>query len=136
MARYEVLEHTADVGLRAEGPSLEELFATATEGMEVIAGAWHPGDGEEVTLTTDGTDLASVLVEWLNEVLYVQDARNVSVARVRLDRVSDTEAHGSIAVRDFAGDASEGVQIKAVTYHQLGVEKTPSGWTATVFFDI
>ena len=136
MASYEILEHTADVGLEARGETLEDLFATATEGMAVIAGAWHPGPGRKVPLTVDGNDLGGVLVEWLSEALYEQDAHNASLASVRLDEVRSSEARGSIEVRPFAGAPSEGVQIKAVTYHQLAVEKTAEGWTATVFFDI
>ena len=136
MGDYEILEHTADVGLRARGAALEEVFATATEGMMAIAGTWHPGDGDEVALSVEAGDLEALLVEWLGEALYVQDARGVSVAGVRVDRVDDGTASGALLVRPFAGDPSEGVQIKAVTFHQLAVERSAEGWAATVFFDI
>ena len=136
MGSYEILEHTADVGLRARARSLEDLFSTATEGMAVIAGAWHPGEGERVAFEVDGADLGGVLVEWLGEALYEQDARNASLAATDLAEVSPTGARGSVVVRPFAGEPSEGVQIKAVTYHQLSVESDESGWVATVFFDI
>ncbi len=136
MGAYEILEHTADVGLRARGPSLEDVFATATEGMMEIAGTWHPGQGEELPLKVEAGDLAALLVEWLGEALYVQDSGGVSVAGVRVDRVEGSEAAGALIVRPFAGDPSEGVQIKAVTFHQLAVERVADGWTATVFFDI
>ena len=136
MSGYEILEHTADVGLRAEADSLEDLFAIATEGMAVIAGAWHPGRGREVPLDVDGNDLAGVLVDWLSEALFEQDSASASLAGVRLAEVSATAARGTVTVRDFAGDPSEGVQIKAVTFHQLAVDKTDRGWSATVFFDI
>lgn len=136
MSGYEILEHTADVGLRAEADSLERLFEVATEGMAVIAGSWHPGQGRERPLEVDGNDFAGVLVEWLSEALYEQDSKNASVAAVRLDEVSGSAARGAIALRDFAGEPSEGVQIKAVTFHQLAVERVPEGWRATVFFDV
>ena len=136
MGSFEILEHTADVGLRARAESLEDLFATATEGMAVIAGAWHPGEGEPVAIEVDATDLAGVLVEWLGEALYEQDARNASLAGAALDEVSASGARGTVVVRPFVGEPSEGVQIKAVTYHQLSVEPDDDGWVATVFFDI
>ena len=136
MGSFEILEHTADVGLRARATSLEDLFATATQGMAAIAGAWHPGAGDSVLIEVDGTDLGGVLVEWLAEALYEQDARNASVAAATLDEVSAAGARGTIVVRPFAGAASEGVQIKAVTYHQLAVEPSEDEWVATVFFDI
>jgi SHS2 domain-containing protein len=133
---YVILEHTADVGLQADGTSLEDVFQTATRGMATIAGAWHPGDGDEVSIAVEARDLAGVLVEWLSEALYVQDARNASIAGVRLDSVLSDRAAGVVVARPFAADPSEGVQIKAVTYHQLSVERTEQGWRARVFFDV
>lgn len=133
---YVILEHTADVGLEARGSSLEETFATATRGMATIAGAWHPGPGEEVPIEVGGRDLGGVLVEWLSEALYIQDARNASLAGIRVESVTPDRATGSVTARPFAADPSEGVQIKAVTYHQLSVEQTDQGWTARIFFDV
>ena len=136
MGDYVILEHTADVGLQADGSSLEDVFETATRGMATIAGAWHPGAGEEVSIDVEARDLGGVLVEWLSEALYVQDARNASIAHVRLDGVAAEKASGAVVARPFAADPSEGVQIKAVTYHQLSVEPTEQGWRARVFFDV
>lgn len=136
MSPYEILEHTADIGLLARGETLEEVFREATVGMLAIGGAWHPGNGETVEIAVEGPDRAAVLVDWLSEVLYVQDARNLSIGGVDVKSVSEHSAKGSVSVRPFAGDASEGVQIKAVTYHQLSVEQTNEGWIARVFFDV
>ena len=135
---YEVLEHTADVGLRATADTVEALFAEATRGMAELAGVWSAGtEGEEVPIEADGGDLEGVLVEWLSETLYVHDSRNAALHRVDLDRVSDTTARGSIFVSPLSQErAEEGTQIKAVTFHQLEVRQTDDGWTARVFFDI
>ena len=138
MASYEILEHTADIGLLARGSTLTEVFREATVGMLEIAGSFHPGDGERVPIEVDAPDRAGTLVDWLSEALYIQDSRGLSVGDVVVDAVTDGSARGSVEVRPFAGDQSEGVQIKAVTYHQLLVEPDDGdeGWTARVFFDI
>ena len=136
MSPYEVLEHTADVGLLARATSLEATFREASIGMLEIAGSFHPGEGEPVSVSVEAGDRAGVLVDWLSEVLYVQDSRGDSIAEVVVDLVSDTSAQGRVFVRPFAGDPSEGVQIKAVTYHQLSVERDDQGWYARVFFDV
>ena len=136
MSPYEVLEHTADIGLLARGGSPEEVFREASVGMLEIAGSWHPGEGREVPVAVEAPDLAGVLVDWLSEVLYVQDAGGVSVGGVELEAVSSNTARGTVTVRPFVGDHTEGVQIKAVTYHQLNVEKDDEGWLARVFFDV
>ena len=95
-----------------------------------------PGRGRARGDRGEATDLAGVLVEWLGESLYEQDARNASLAGAALDEVSASGARGTVVVRPFVGEPSEGVQIKAVTYHQLSVEPDDDGWVATVFFDI
>lgn len=133
---YQVLEHTADVGLLATAASLEEAFRDASVGMLEIAGSWHPGEGKTVPISVAAPDTAGVLVDWLSEVLYVQDSGGVSVGGVTVEDVSKGEAHGNVVVRPFAGGSSEGVQIKAVTYHQLKVEPSSDGWIAQVFFDV
>ena len=136
MSPYEILEHTADIGLRARGSTLDEVFREATVGMLQIAGSFHPGAGELVPIDVGAPDIAGTLVDWLSEALYIQDSGGVSVGDVVVDAVTDGSARGSLVVRAFAGDQSEGVQIKAVTYHQLLVEPDVEGWTARVFFDI
>ena len=136
MGDFEVLEHTADVGLLARGATLEEAFAAATRGMAEIAGAWRPGGGDEVPVSVEATDLDAVLVEWLSDVLYLYDARNATVGDVELDEVTPGAARGRVVLAPFTGDPSEGVQIKAVTFHQLAVEVTDDGCSARVFFDI
>ncbi len=135
---YEVLEHTADVGLRATAPTLEELFAEASRGMAELAGAWTgPGEGETVRLTVAGGDLEGLLVDWLGEILYVHDSRNTAIRSVALEAVSTEGATGRVTVSPLAPDAEdEGTQIKAITFHQLEVRRKPEGWTARVFFDI
>ncbi len=133
---FEILEHTADVGLLAEGPTLEEVFAEAARGMAEIAGAWDPGPGEEVDIATEGGDLGSMLVDWLGEVLYVHDSRNHAIKDVDVSSVAHEGVRGRIQVAPFSVAPTEGVQIKAVTYHQLEVGPSDGGWTARVFFDV
>ena len=136
MSSYEILEHTADIGLQASGSTLNEVFREATVGMLEIAGSFHPGAGKPVPIEVEAPDRAGTLVDWLSEALYIQDSGGVSIGDVVVDAVTDADARGSLVVRPFAGDQSEGVQIKAVTYHQLLVEPGAEGWTARVFFDI
>ena len=136
MAEFEILEHTADVGLRARGSTLEEVFAAATIGMAQIAGSWQPGEAEPVSVEVEASDLEAVLVEWLGAVLYIYEARDAGLAGVRMAEVSPSRAAGEIDLAPFVGDPSEGVQIKAVTFHQVAVERSDGGWSATVFFDI
>ena len=136
MSGYEILEHTADVGLRAHAPTVTSLFEETTRGLCDIAGIWHAGSGASVEIDVGARDRGGVLVDWLNEVLYVHDSGNVAVCSVVVDEVSLQRARGRIRVKPLGEGAETAIQVKAVTYHQLDVRETPSGWSATVFFDI
>lgn len=136
MSGYEVLEHTADVGLRAHAPDVTSLFEQATRGLCEIAGIWQDGLGTPVEIDVEARDREGLVVDWLNEVLYVHDARNVAVCSVEVDVASEERARGRITVRPLGEGAQTAIQVKAVTYHQLEVRETTSGWSATVFFDI
>lgn len=139
MARFEILEHTADVGIKAEAVDLRGLFAQATLGLLDITGTWAPDveAAEEVSIEVAAADPGGLLVDWLDEVLYVGDARDAVVTALTLDRVAATSAAGrlGIAPRDDA-TYEGGTQVKAITYHRLAVEQTPEGWSATVYVDV
>lgn len=136
MTGFEILEHTADVGVRAVGPSLEACFENATHGLVEIMGIGAPGPGEDVAIDVGADDLGALLVEWLDEVIYLHETRDAAVAAVRVERVTQGRAAGSVQLAPRAPGPSEGTQVKAVTFHQLGVEETPAGWRAQVFFDV
>jgi SHS2 domain-containing protein len=133
---YDVLEHTADVGLVARAGDLNGLFETATEGMATIAGVYRPGEGHPLRIHLEGSDVEGLLVDWLNEVLYEHDSRGVALRGVKVDRVDPSAVSGSIKISPLSERDDEGIQIKAVTYHQLEVKQTNGAWEATVFFDV
>ena len=134
---YEVLEHTADVGIRAWADSLPEAFEQATRGLLEIVGALDEDrSGEDHPIKIEGDDLGGLLVEWLEEVLYVQDARDRIVTAIDVKEVTGEGLSGSIGTAPRPG-ALEGTAVKAITYHQLAVDEAADGtWTVTVFFDI
>jgi SHS2 domain-containing protein len=81
-------------------------------------------------------DPGGLLVDWLNEVLWLREVRQAKVAGVRVERVGDGSAAGWVA---FSGDgpAPDGTFVKAVTYHRLRVEPDPGGgWLIEVYLDV
>jgi SHS2 domain-containing protein len=134
--RFEVLEHTADVGVRAVGSSLKECFRQMTLGLLEISGAYRPDGGDKRDISVEADDLGALLVYWLEEVLYLQDSADAVVTDVTVDRVESMEARGSVSIVPRGDDVLEGTAVKAITYHQLSVARTEEGWAATVFFDI
>jgi SHS2 domain-containing protein len=135
MTGFEIVEHTADVGVRANAPSLAALFEQVTLGLLDITGALRPGPGRAAEVEAEGRDLGAVLVAWLEEVLYLQDGEDNVIARLEVHEVSDRAVTGTVWVRERDGSL-EGTAVKAVTYHQLSVDESEQGWSALVFFDI
>jgi SHS2 domain-containing protein len=133
-AGYELLEHTADIGVRAYGATLEELFEQATMGLAEVLGAWRPGAGAAVPVAVEAGDLGGLLVDWLNEVVYVQEVHGASLGAVAVERVGGGRAAGSVLLS--AAQPSGGIYVKAATYHQLRVERHDGGWLAEVYLDV
>jgi SHS2 domain-containing protein len=134
---FELLEHTADVGIRARGATLEAVFEHATEGVAEVMGALRPGPlGEVVAVEVAAPDPGGLLVDWLNEVLWLREVRDALVAGVQVERVGTGTAAGSVALA-AGGPAPDGTFVKAVTYHRLRVEPDPAGgWVAEVYLDV
>jgi SHS2 domain-containing protein len=136
MGRFELLEHTADVGVRARGATLEEAFEQATLGLAEVLGARRPGPGEPVAVTVTAGDPGGLLVDWLNEVLWLHETRgHAAIAGVRVERVADGRAAGSVTFSSTAPPA-DGTFVKAVTYHRLRVDRDAGGWLAEVYLDV
>jgi SHS2 domain-containing protein len=131
---FELLEHTADVGLRARGPTVEAVFEQATLGLAEVLGARRPGPGEPVAVAVGPADVAGVLVDWLGEVLWLHESRDAGIAGVRVDRAGEAGAAGAVAL---AGRGPfDGTQVKAVTYHRLRVLPDGDGWLAELYLDV
>ncbi len=133
---FELLEHTADVGIRAWDASLEAAFEQATSGLAEVLGALAPGPGEPVPVEVSADDLGGLLVDWLNEVLWVLEVRRAALAGIRVERVGDGVATGSLRLSP-GGPVPDGTFVKAVTYHRLRVEPDPAGgWLLEVYLDV
>ena len=135
VAGYGFLEHTADVGIRAWGTSLEECFEQATWALAAVIGIDRPGSGERVDIEIEAGDTEALLVDWLSEVLYLHDARDATLAGVELRSVEDRSATGWIELARRRGRA-QGTQVKAVTYHRLSVARRENSFVADVYLDV
>jgi protein archease len=131
---FEILEHPADIGFRAFGGSLAELFENAALAMLSIAD--EPASVTprfEYSLRAEGGDSESLLVGWLSEVLFWFDGRNVAFHRFRITRMDPEHVEGT-----GFGEPRHAAKliVKAVTWHQLRVARSKAGWVAEVYLDI
>ena len=138
MGRFRLLEHTSDMGIAARGETLEELFAEAGRG--VLAVAVDPRRGqrkEERALAVQGADREELLVNWLNEILYLWEVRGFFPVDCRVLEVGEKRVRGLLLGEPF--DAARHVvlrEVKAVTYHRLRVERRRGHWRARLYVDL
>jgi len=135
---FEILEHTADVGIRAFGRTLPELYENAARGMlEVLLDPASVRPAEEEMVAVAGADAVDLLIAWLHEILLRADAGKRVFSRVRVVEV--TEWQLTATLNGEALDRSRHdlrAEIKGVPYYGARVEKTAEGWMAEVYFDI
>lgn len=135
---FEILEHTADIGFRARGGTLEELFENAGLALETIAVEMgEVKDRIPYPIAASGEDYESLLVNWLNEVLYYLDGERVVMSRFQVEQIEADRVVGQGwgEPRDDARHRPK-VVVKGVTYHQLRIQKQAGDWVAEVFLDI
>jgi SHS2 domain-containing protein len=136
MRKHEILNDSGDVGLKARGSNLEELFENAASGMsELITDISGIAETERKEVVLRSETIEDLLVSWLNEIIFLFDAYqfvgkkfSVSMGKNRLTAMIsggffDPYLH------------EKRLLIKAATYHNLTVRKN-SFWEATVLFDI
>jgi len=133
--RYEEIDHTADVGIRAYGSTLDELFANASEGMfSLIANLEDVRPVGEVEIRLQADDIPILLLRWLSELLYLHETQRFLFSSFEV-RVRDTSLEAR--ARGEAIDKTRHelrLAIKAVTRHRLSVD--PVKGMAEVIFDI
>jgi SHS2 domain-containing protein len=137
---YEVFEHTADIGLRVNAATPEELFIDSGRGFfSLIVNNLDdvkPRESIEIKVPGSKDELDYLLVDWLNELLYLFDSRQLLLDEFA---VSLTDFGLQATVRGESFDAARHRlehELKAITYHGLKVEKTAEGWLAEVILDI
>ncbi len=134
---FEILEHTADIGIIAYGRNIKEAFASAAKGMFSLI--TEPEDIREVenrNIELTAADSENLLVEWLNELIYLFDTENLLFNRFDITLLSDTQlkATGYGEKADSSRHTIE-MGIKAATYHTLKIEKN-DGIRIQVLFDV
>ena len=134
----ELFDHTADLGIRVTAPDLPTLFAEMAAGL-VLATVEDPQSvrpADECVISVVGTDREYLLFDWLRELLYRFDADGFLCASAIVAMTADGL---TATVRGETVDRTRHVlthEVKAITYHGLKVEDTPTGFLAEVIVDI
>jgi len=134
---FEILEHTADIGIIAYGGVINEAFANAAKGMFSLITELHDVEETECRdIEVTAPDQENLLVNWLNELIFLFDVENIVFKRFDITEISDT----NLKARSYGqkvNNQKHGIKtgIKAATYHMLNIEKD-NGIRIQVLFDI
>jgi SHS2 domain-containing protein len=132
---FELLPHTADVRVRIEAATLEELFRDALHAMMSCAQARPDLDSTTIyrEIAVTSVDRTALLVDFLNEALALSIVEEEMYVDVRFRTLGSADLAATLVGTRAAFDD----EIKAVTYHEADVvQKGDGGWTTVLVFDI
>jgi len=142
MLPFRVLEHTADVGFEAFGRTKEKVFANAGRALfSLLVDLDSIRPREDLRIETSASesdaDASGLLVNWLSEILYFWDAEGWLLHDFEI-RSLNGRSISAIARGERFDRQRHRIKllVKAITYHQLKLEETTSGWRAQVYVDI
>ncbi len=137
-ASYEIIDHTADIGLHVFGNDPADLFRNAALALtDVITDRRNVVAVDSMGVSVDGHDWPDLMVNWLRELLYLWSGKELLVASVEVDRINSQRIVAAARVVPFQPDRHRiRNEIKAVTYHQIDVSEGLTGWEATIILDV
>jgi len=144
--RFEVINHTADMGIKAYGKDLAELFINAAYGMASLITDLEkvsPKDSEDISLEAENRE--ELLVCWLNEIIYLFASKNMLFSKFEVSEIDEKHLRAKIFGEKLDTTRHQiETEFKAATYHGLKISKLkrdnstfPEGTLqAEVIFDI
>jgi SHS2 domain-containing protein len=138
MKRFEILNHTADIGIIVHGANLKTLFENAGEAFfHLITDLRKVRRRIERRVNLEGESLDRLMVDWLSELLYLHDVENLLFKGFNVDAAGEDGLRATVKGEPF----QEGIhviktEVKAVTYHQIEVRREDGRWRAQVILDL
>jgi SHS2 domain-containing protein len=135
---YELIEHTADIGIRVRGEDLKNLFRNAALAMFEIISEKNKAAAEKtekINLKQKADAADELFVNWLNELLSLSAVKELIFSDFQIKKIDENNLEATLIGSSFK-NYKINTEIKAATYHGLKLEKVPSGWQAEVILDV
>ena len=124
--KFEFIDHTADIGIVAYGADLKESFANAALALfSLIAELDNVSEGFRQELEVTAEDEEGLLVQWLNELIYLFDVEHLIFRRFEIVDFTPTRLR-AICYGERVDPLRHKLKtgVKAATYHMLKVDKS------------
>lgn len=135
---FEIIDHTADIGITAHGSTMKHLFESAAQGLfSIITDTNMLIDDMEYPINLQAGNRETLLIDWLNELIYIYEVEHIVFKSFYINTLSDTSLEALCM-----GDSLDGHkypikrEVKAATYHMLSITGDAGGFHATIIFDI
>jgi SHS2 domain-containing protein len=138
MSSYQLLEHTADLGIRVWGKDLKALFINSASAMyDLIVDAGTVRPVKFIKINAKAQDRDELLKNWLSELLYYFHVKDIVFNRFDIVKLDEKKVV-SIAMGEKIDEDRHSLQheIKAVTFHALNIHKTDNRLSTDIIFDI
>jgi SHS2 domain-containing protein len=129
---YEWVEHPAEVELHVEAGSREDVFAEALAAFAELVSRDDGGERAEHEVTVEAQDDATLLAEWLGELVFLAETDDFVPERLELLELDGTRLRAVVA--GHRGRPAH--LVKAVTYHGLSLARSGDLWRAKVVLDV
>ena len=134
---FELFEHTADIGVRGIGETVEESFEECAKAMTSIM-----VDLETIELTKtiaveiSSNDLNSLLIDWLNEILAQMDVESMVFSGFKV-KIKDNSLTAELKGEDLnQSKHNTKTEVKAATFHESFVKQEDNKWVAQCIVDV
>jgi SHS2 domain-containing protein len=129
---YEWRGHTAEIELAIEADSEEQVFTDALAAFSELVALDDSGTAAEHDIALEAADRASLLVEWLQELIFLADTQSFIAERADELRLDQTSIEATLVGRHAPFEPL----VKAATYHGLLFEREGNTWRARVVLDV
>jgi SHS2 domain-containing protein len=136
--RFEFVDHTGDLGVRAFGDTLPRLFEQAAQALTFILTDPETIQTKETRQLLLGANTdEELLISWLNELVYLFDTKGLLFKTYDVLSVHDHHLEALAQGETYVeGRHPIKTTVKAATYHQLKIENHQGVWTVQVIFDL
>ncbi len=134
--KFSLIEHTADIGIKIQGNNLEELFESGFYGVLSIVASRKALVSESKTIELYAPDKECMLVDFLNEILYLINVKNWLPAKIVELNIDENNLKSVINGEKFSSPDIIKTEIKATTYHNINIKKNVDTWETKVYFDL
>lgn len=137
---YEILDHTADAKFRATGKPIEEAFSEAVKAFGKIVGTDPDAGDTRHKIEVKAENYEALLFDFLDELIFLQDADNIAVCHADDLKIEDTEDEHKLSATiwtDVITSDMHLLDIKAPTYNEMNIDyQEGQGWIIEAVLDI